>query len=226
MLRVGLTGDLGSGKSTVAAMFAALGAVVLSSDEMARTMMQPGQAVYSRIVERFGLSVLTPDGLLDRSELARLAFQEGRVEELNGIIHPAVLHEQERFLEELAAREPHAIAVVESALIFTTKHGVSQQTCSQQTWRERFDRIVLVTAPRDAKVARFVTRLSAGRSLSTDERSGLEQDALARLALQTCLNEAHAAECLVIENDGTLDTLRTQVEAVWSVLQQAEAATG
>ena len=80
MLRVGLTGDLGSGKSTVARMFAERGAVVLSSDEMGRAMMQPGEAVYTAIAERFGKGVVAPDGSLDRRELARLVFDEGRAE--------------------------------------------------------------------------------------------------------------------------------------------------
>ncbi len=221
MLRVGLTGDLGSGKSTVAEIFASLGAVVLSSDEVARTMMQPGEAVYTRILECFGRDVLTPDGALDRRVLARLAFADGRVEELNAIVHPAVLAEQARLLRELAARQPHAIAIVESALIFTVRRGTGGSP-----WRERFDRVVLVRAPFELKVARFTARLSTGRSLSPDEQTALQADAEARLALQSSANEAHAAECLVVENDGDVESLHTQVLAIWSVLKQIEAASG
>ena len=96
MLRVGLTGDLGSGKSTVAGMLAARGAVVLSSDEAARAMMQPGEAVYAAIVREFGPEVVAADGTLDRRRLAEIAFDTAapRVEALNAIVHPAVLAAQ------------------------------------------------------------------------------------------------------------------------------------
>ena len=219
MLRVGLTGDLGSGKSTVAAIFAELGAKVFSSDEMARAMMQPDEPVYQAVVQLFGASVVSSDSSLDRRALARLAFEEGRVEELNAIVHPAVLTEQERLLRELAQAAPHAIAVVESALIFTAKVTGHQQ--KTQPWRARFDRVVLVRAPLEAKIARFVARLSHGKPLGEPERQALEADARARLALQD--NESHAEECLLIENDSDLPALREQVKLVWRELQQAEA---
>src|ERR1700761_1939578 len=112
MLRVGLTGDLGSGKSTVARMLAQRGAIVFSSDEMGRQLMQPGTKVYEDIAARFGQGVVTADGSLSRNELSKLAFAQGRVEELNEIVHPAVIAEQQRRIEELAKTQPHAITVV------------------------------------------------------------------------------------------------------------------
>ena len=217
MLRVGLTGDLGSGKSTVARMFAERGAVVLSSDEMGRAMMQPGQPVYAAIVERFGEQVIAGDGSLDRGALARLAFSDGRVEELNAIVHPAVIDEQARQIKKLARKHPGAIVIVETALLFTTKHGDSGQ--SDKSWRDRFDRIVLVTAPEEQKISRFVERVAAGRLLDPQERAALEVDARARLAMQTA-NDAHAAECIVIRNDGDLEALLQRVGAVWRELCQ------
>ena len=96
MLRVGLTGGLGSGKSTAARMFAALGAHVLQSDTIGREMMEPGQAVYAAIVDHFGRGVVRPDSRLDRAALAKIAFDDGRVEELNAIVHPAVIARQAR----------------------------------------------------------------------------------------------------------------------------------
>ena len=215
MLRVGLTGDLGSGKSTVARLFAGHGAVVLSSDEMGRAMMQPGQPVYAAIVERFGKEVIASDGSLDRGALARLAFGGGRVEELNAIVHPAVIAGQARQIEEIGRKQLDAIVVVESALLFTTKHGDSGQT--SQTWHDRFDRIVLVTAPEQQKIERFVERAAAGRLLEPQERAALEADARARLAMQA-VNDAHAAECIVIRNDGDLVALQQKVDAVWAEL--------
>ena len=123
MLRVGLTGGLGSGKSTAARMFAELGAHVLSADEIGRGLMQPGQTVYAQIVERFGPGVVAADKTLDRAALARIAFAEGRIEELNAIVHPATIASQAAAIDRIAARDPGAVVIVESALIFETKHG-------------------------------------------------------------------------------------------------------
>ena len=105
--------------------------------------------------------------------------------------------------------------------MFTTEHGLEGQP-----WRQRFDRIVLVRAPAEAKIARFVGRRSAGRELEPSEKASIEQDARARLALQTDRNDEYARECLLIENDGDLRSLRSQADAVWALLQQSEAASG
>jgi dephospho-CoA kinase len=214
MLRVGLTGDLGSGKSTVAEMLAQRGAVVLSSDEMGRAMMQPGEPVYEAIVEKFGSAVVSPDGTLNRRELARLAFAEKRVEELNAIVHPAVIAEQARLMAEMAATQPQAIAVVESALIFSTKHRAEGQA-----WHERFDEILLVTAPENVKIARFVERASGDRSLNPEELAALETDARRRLKAQRS-STAQEQDCIVIRNNGGLAALESRVDDVWRALQR------
>lgn len=214
MLRVGLTGDLGSGKSTVAQMLAKRGAIVLSSDEMGRAMMQPGEPVYHAIVEHFGPDVVSADGTLDRKELARLAFTEGRVEELNAIVHPAVIAEQARRIHELSATQPSAIVVIESALLFTTRH-----TGDGQDWHKRFDEVIVVTAPEAAKVARFVARAAAGRSLSISEKKSLEADAQQRLAAQRKAG-APDEDCILIRNNGDLAALETRVADVWRALER------
>ena len=211
MLRVGLTGDLGSGKSTVAAMLAARGAVVLSSDEMGRAIMQPGEAAYKAIVRQFGKGVVLPNGLLDRAKLAALAFDPvaPRIEELNAIVHPAVIAEQAEQMQAFAGTD--AIVVVESALIFTAYGQTEEQI------RERFDRILLVIAPEEQKISRFVERALQGGHPSPDERAVLAADARRRLALQH--TEDHAAGCRVIRNDGGLAALEAQVETVWQELR-------
>jgi dephospho-CoA kinase len=214
VLRVGLTGDLGSGKSTVAGMLAERGAIVFSSDEMARAMMQPRHAVYDAIVARFGEGVVLTDGSLDRRELARLAFAEKRVEELNAIVHPAVIAEQARLIAELAATQPQAIVVVESALIFSTKHAAKGQS-----WSDRFDEILLVTAPENVKIARFVERASNGRKLNAEERAALEIDARRRLKAQRS-NTAQEQDCIVIRNSGDLAALEARVTDVWRALRR------
>src|ERR1039458_740725 len=116
MLRVGLTGGLGSGKSTAAQMFAELGAYVLSADEIGRELMQPGAAVHAAIVAHVGGGVVKAGGALARAALARMAFGNGRIEELNAIVHPATIAGQAALIEEIAARDPDAVAMVESAL--------------------------------------------------------------------------------------------------------------
>src|SRR5579875_1511698 len=164
MLRVGLTGELGSGKSTVASMLAQHGAIIFSSDEMGRAMMQPGHNAFEQILARFGPSVLQPDGTLNRSALAKLAFdpQNPRIEELNAIIHPAVIAAQAERITELTSTPPHAVVVIESALIFSTKHGPGRG------WADRFDCIVVVTAPDEIKIDRFIQRSA---SSTTDTAS-------------------------------------------------------
>jgi dephospho-CoA kinase len=121
MLRVGLTGGLGSGKSTVAGYLRALGAEVVEADELGRALMEPGQAVYAEIVRVFGQDVVNLDGRLNRTRLADLAFKGNRLQELNAIVHPAAIAAQRQWTEAVFAQRPAAIAVVESALIFGTR---------------------------------------------------------------------------------------------------------
>jgi dephospho-CoA kinase len=212
MLRVGLTGELGSGKSTVARMLAAHGAVVLSSDEMGRAMMQPGHPAFAQIVERFGPTILKPDGTLNRQALAKLAFNPNnpRIEELNAIIHPAVITAQAGMLSEIARAQPHAIVVVESALIFSTQHT------PEGSWRSRFDCIILVTAPDELKIDRFIQRSAAG---STEAQ--LRDDARRRLETQRAVIPGDIP-CYTIENDRSMSDLQRNVDALWSRLVASE----
>jgi len=218
MLRVGLTGELGSGKSTVAKMLAARGAIVFSSDDMARAMMQPGEPVYAQIVAHFGEGILAADKSIDRHRLAGVAFDPAhpRVEELNAIVHPAVLGAQAGQIAEIARTQPDAVVVVESALIFSTKHS------GENPWSDRFDRIVVVMAPEPRKIARFVERAGAGRPLSLEERRSLEADAHHRLTQQKIV-PAQSAGCIVIRNEGNVEELEAQVEKLWRELQASAA---
>lgn len=224
MLRVGLTGDLGSGKSTVARMLSERGAIILSSDEMGRAMMQPGQPPFAKIVALFGPEVLSADGTLDRKRLAALAFdtQRPRVEELNAILHPAVIEAQATQVAKFATTAPHAIVVVESALIF------SAQQWSRGGWRGRFDQVLVVTAPDEVKIQRFVDRMAAGKArsaeesteLSSEEREALVEDARRRLQVQHLTD--YPSDCIVLHNHGDVEQLEQQVEAVWKQLQELE----
>lgn len=220
MLRVGLTGGLGSGKSTAARLFAALGAYVLQSDVIGRELMEPGQAVYIQIAAHFGAGVVLADGRLDRGALARIAFADGRVEELNAIVHPAVIAREAELSEEVRVRDSRAVVMVESALIFETKYGGSHGT-ARAGWQDRFDRIILVTAPEEIKIARFVARSAAGNALSDERRAELEEEARRRMDRQIPDEQKSALCDYVLTNGGALTELEWQVDQLWPLLQAA-----
>jgi dephospho-CoA kinase len=217
MLRVGLTGGLGSGKSTVARLFAALGAHVLHSDAIGRELMEPGKPIYEGMVAHFGSGVVRPDGTLDRAALARIAFAEGRVEELNAIAHPIVIARQMKLTEDIFEREPHAVVMVESALIFETNYGA----VGSSRWQSRFDKIVLVTAPEEVKIARFVARSSGGKAISEEQRAEFEEEARRRLAQQISDEQKAALSDYVLTNGGALTELEWQVDQLWPILDAA-----
>ena len=225
MLRVGLTGGLGSGKSTAARLFAQCGAYVLQADEIARDLMQPGEAVYNSIVQHFGQGVVLPDGQLDRAELARIAFAEGRAEELNAIVHPATIAEQAAITDEIAEEDPVAVVIVESALIFETKHGLPQSGETTQPWRTRFDCIILVTAEDNTKIERYLERIAEGKPLSDERKAELTAEARRRLSQQMTDEQKAELSDFILTNDGPLSELEEQVEELWPVLRYAAANT-
>jgi dephospho-CoA kinase len=208
VLRVGLTGGLGSGKTTVAGMFAQLGAAVIAADQLGRQLMQPGEPVYAAIVEAFGRGVVRGDGSLDRKALAELAFQHNQADALNRIVHPAVVAAEEEWMRAVFAADPARVAIVESALIFEVeKWGTAPG------WTQRFEKVILVTVPDEVKIARFVARVTA--------HVGAEADARARIAAQIP-DEEKAGRCdYVIDNTGTLDQTRMEVEGIYRELVRA-----
>ncbi len=235
MLRVGLTGGLGSGKSTVAAMLRSLGAQVIEADALGRALMEPGQPVFSAIVERFGKVVIGPDGRLNRALLADLAFRHGRLQELNAIVHPPVIAAQARWMDEVFARDPVAIAVIESALIFEVVRDARARGDRDNVladWRRRIDRVIVVTAPDELKIARYASRIkasvgaSAGASADGAARSleAIEADARNRLAHQVPDAEKIAQADYVLDNSDDVEALRAQVQALWPRLLEASFA--
>jgi dephospho-CoA kinase len=210
MLRVGLTGGLGSGKSTVAAMLRELGAYVIEADAVGRQLMEPGEPVYRSIVQHFGPGVVRADGTLDRRALADLAFQQGKRRELSMIVHPAVIAAQEQWMHDLFERDPEAVAVIESALIFE-----AERDGTVPGWRDRFDTVILVTASHPLKVARFIER-----SGETDpvRIAALTEDAEARIAAQIPDEEKVPLSDIVIENSASLEDTRYAVRRAWNQL--------
>ncbi len=205
MLKVGLTGGVACGKSTVGQMFVSRGAHLVQADRIAHELMQPGTVVYDEVVRHFGREILDTDATINRAKLASAAFGTKRVEELNVIVHPAVIREQERLMAEIGAREPRGIAIVEAALIFEAGVG------------ERFDRIVVVTCRPEQKIERFAAR----HELSADA-ARLEVERRSRAQLSD--EEKSRRADYVIDNSGPLSATEAQVERVWAELKgDAEA---
>ena len=204
VLKVGLTGGVACGKSTIAAMFEQRGAHVIRADEIAHKLMEPGQSVYDAVVARFGREILNADGTISRPKLAELAFA-GRIQELNALVHPAVVKFQDDWMLDVGRKDPHAITIVEAALL--VEAGA----------KSHFDKLITVTCGFEQKVERFGRRLN----LSTgDARAEVRR----RMAAQFTDEEKAAVADFVIDNSGTLPEAEEQVEVIWRQLSKAEVA--
>jgi dephospho-CoA kinase len=197
MLRVGLTGGIGSGKSEVSRRFAALGAVVLDGDTAARAVVEPGTPGLARIAETFGPGVLAPDGSLDRAKLAAIVFADDAArEKLNAITHP-LIH------EHLMAAEAAAIKAGGPDTIVV--HGIPLLAEGQRA--ADFDLVIVVDVPPEVQVTRL-----AGRGMPAEQ-------ARARMAAQATREQRLAVADIVIDNSGTLADMDRRVSEVWAELQ-------
>ena len=207
MLKVGLTGGMACGKTVVGEMFVALGAHLIQADTVAHQLMQPGEAVYEEVVRRFGAGILNPDRTVNRAHLAEAAFggpgQASRIAELNQIVHPAVIQRENRWMEKVRQQDPHAIAIVEAALILEA--GTAK----------RFDRLMVVTCRPEQRVERWATRTRV--DLETARR-----EVTRRMAAQLPDEEKIKAADYVIDNAGSLDETRKKVERVYEKLRREE----
>jgi dephospho-CoA kinase len=212
MLKVGLTGGIASGKSAVGEMFVARGAHLVQADRIAHQLMQPGQLVYNQVVRHFGREILNPDGSVNRTKLAEAAFGTGsqstegkrsRIEELNRIVHPAVIRSQEGWMEEMGRQDPHAVAIVEAALILEAHTA------------DRFDRLIVVTCSEQQRIARFAARQKI-------DVEAARKEVTRRMAAQLPDEEKIKAADYVIDNSGSLEHTRAEVSEVWQKLR-AEA---
>lgn len=196
--RYALTGGIGSGKSTVATMFAQLGAVIIDADAISHQLMQPGEAVLAAVTEEFGTSILHPNGTLNRSALASLAFSNDNARErLNTIVHPAI-REQANELVQQAVLDPSfsGIIIDDVPLLFETGRAAD------------FDAVVVIYSDIDTRLK----RLQEIRGLS-------ESDARARIASQATDAERASIATWVIDNNCTLESTRTQVINIWSQMR-------
>ncbi len=205
MLKVGLTGGIAAGKSVVGKIFAALGAQVVQADEISHQLMVPGQEVYREVVKQFGAGILDPDGKVNRARLAELAFggagKPSRVQELNQIVHPAVIRRQEDWVAEVGQHDPHAIAMVEAALILEARMA------------EGFDRLVVVTCRPEQRIERWARRLKVDLETARGEVTR-------RMAAQLPDEEKIKAADYVIDNSGSLDETERQVKKIYAELEK------
>jgi dephospho-CoA kinase len=208
VLRVGLTGGVACGKSVVGEMFAKRGMKVIQADLVAHQLMQPGEPVYREVVEHFGRAILNSDGTINRPRLAEAAFGRGegatRVQELNRIVHPAVLARQDAWMDEVGRENHHAVAMVEAALIL------------EAGAKARFDKIVVVTCTPEQRVERLARRMKI-------DLGSARREVDRRMAAQLPDEEKIKAADFVIDNSGALDETEKQVSAVAAELLRLAA---
>jgi dephospho-CoA kinase len=201
MFLVGLTGNIGSGKSTVTQLLSERGATIIDADVLARRAVEQGTEAYRAIAERWGTSIIAPDGLLDRGALRRIVFSDpAELEQLNAIVHPEV-ERMRAALVELARQRGDRLVVCDIPLLF------------ERRMTEKFDRIVLVDAPRPVRLERLVR-----------ERGLRETEAMDMIVAQMPAELKRARADFVIDNDGTLTQLDARVAEVWSALLAAAEA--
>ncbi|MFI9189169.1 dephospho-CoA kinase [Streptomyces californicus] len=198
MLKVGLTGGIGAGKSEVSRLLVERGAVLIDSDRIAREVVEPGTPGLAAVIEEFGPDVLTAEGTLDRPALGALVFADDRRRAaLNAIVHPLV---GARAAELERAAPEDAVVVHDVPLL--TENGLAPF----------YDLVVVVDASAETQLDRLVTL-----------RGMTESDARARMAAQATREERRAVADLVVDNDGTHEALVEQVDAVWDELARRAA---
>ncbi|MBB5077235.1 dephospho-CoA kinase [Nonomuraea endophytica] len=195
MLKVGLTGGIGSGKSEVSKRLAAKGAVVIDADKIAREVVEPGTVGLARVVAAFGREILRPDGTLDREKLGAIVFSDAdQLATLNAIVHPLV-GERVATLQNQAAAD--AIVVYDVPLLAENKLA------------PMYDVVIVVDAADDTRIRRLA-----------DHRDMPEADAKARIAAQASREARLAIADLVVPNEGSLDDLAGRVEEAWEELRR------
>lgn len=209
MLKVGLTGGIASGKTVVGEMFVSLGAYLVQADRIAHALMQPGEPVYNEVVRHFGRGILNPDLSVNRTKLAEVAFgtaagdagkRASRVEELNRIVHPAVIRSQDEWMTAIGMQDSRAVAIVEAALILEAGVGKS------------FGRLIVVTCNAEQRVARFAARQKI-------DLEGARREVERRMAAQLADEEKIKTADFVIDNSSSLDHTREQVRQAWEKLR-------
>jgi len=192
MLKVGLTGGIASGKSTVGRMFGELGCKVIDSDRITRQLFEAGNPVNAAVAQAFGSRVVSSDGSIDRRVLGEMVFNNPDLrQKLNSLVHPAIIHRQKEFLAQVAAENPHGIGIVEAALIIEAGNY------------KNYDKVIVVTCSPEVQRRRL------------QERSRLTpQQIEARIASQMPLEEKLKFADFVVDNSGDIGRTRHEVREV------------
>ena len=187
-------------------MFVQLGAHLIQSDLVGHQLLQPGEAVYDAVVKQFGTGILNVDKSVNRPRLSELAFgTPSRIQELNKIIHPAVIERENRWMNEIAVRDPHAITIVEAALILEAGS------------HKRFDQLIVVTCRPEQRIERWASKMKVDWDTARRE---VERRMAAQLPDDAKINAAD----YVIDNSGSLDLTREKVNQIYQKLCQAEGS--
>jgi dephospho-CoA kinase len=196
MLRVGLTGGIASGKSTVSGIFASLGAKIIDADAVAREVLLPGQPAWTRLRQAFGQEFFHPDGTVKRKQLRKLVFADPEKRKLlDSIVHPEVMKEINRRSESWSSSEQAGVLLVDVPLLLEV--GVAN----------RFDKVIVVYASESAQIKRLM------------QRDGIaEEEAKQTLKVQMPLSKKVEKADYVIDNSGTTEETQTQVQRVWQEL--------
>ena len=196
MLRVGLTGNIASGKSHATQVFAELGAHIIDADVIAHQLLTPGTSTYQRVVQAFGPQMLNPDATINRRKLGEIVFQdETRRQELNGLVHPELRAQILRRIEELEQSDPNGVVIIDAALMV------------ESGFYRTFDRVIVVHCPPSLQLTRIVSR------------DGLTvAQAQARMAAQMPAEEKVKYADYTIETSGTYRQTREQIETIYRSL--------
>jgi dephospho-CoA kinase len=201
MLRVGLTGGLASGKTFVGDALAQLGCHVIRADDLGHQVLLPGGEAYDAVVNEFGDRILDDEGMIDRRRLAALVFDNpDRLTKLNSLVHPPVTRRERAMEEDISRRDPHAIAVVEAAILVETGSY------------KKFDRLIVAVCSPEQQMERAMKRGAYTR-----------EEAMARLSRQLPLEEKLRVADYVVDTSGTKENTLEQVRAVYGSLRSLSA---
>jgi len=201
VIKIGLTGGIATGKSSVGRMFAELGVHTIDADEIAHDLMRPGEKIYDEIVRRFGAEILSADKTVDRGRLAELAFdsKRPRIYELNSLIHPGVIERYQKWMEEIGRREPEAIVMLEAALLL------------EAGLRRSFDKVIVVSCKPQQRIERWEKRLKVDAETARHEVTR-------RMRAQAPDEAKIQAADFVVDNSGSVEDTRKQVQKIHEAL--------
>ncbi len=200
MLRVGLTGGLASGKTFVGKALSDLGCRLIQADELGHDVLLPGREAYDAVVNEFGNEILDQDHVIDRRKLGSVVFQDpDRLAKLSSIVHPAVIRREQDMTAQIAASDPHAIVVVEAAILVETGSHL------------KFDRVIVVVCTPEQQMERAMQRDAYSK-----------EEVMERLSRQLPLEEKKRVAHYVIDTSGTKESTLEQTRAVYESLRSLE----